>query len=217
MKKQIKILPGIMGSTFTLIELVLVLGLVSLGFIGVTTMTSIGIDVGRDVVAKGITTDAAEQFLRLNSIRIREDWSWLDIFPDARPEYDDSVLSDRTVWGWSDNVFLENDSAKIRFVTQDRNAVFSASAPNHQTGFFLVEQQSPKYQRFRVSIRCWKKIESKGNGSEEAVLFVEASCPAEKPYRERQKQMFRLEVFKATQVALNSAPPTTEAYDESQN
>ena len=188
---------------FTLIELILVLTLVSVGFIGVTTITSIGIDVGRDVIAKGITTDAAEQFLRFNTAMIKDDWMWLDIFPDFRPDNDDSVLSDDTVWGWSNDAFLENDALKIRFVTQDRDAQFSVSDPHHKTGFFLVEQRSTEYERFRVSMRAWKNIETLDNGAQQAVLYVEASYPAQKPYKKRQKQVFRLEVFKAIEVALN--------------
>ena len=171
-------------------------------------MTSIGINVGRDVISQGITTDAAEQFLRFNSAMIRDEWSWLDIFPNSRPEHDDAVLSDNTVWGWSNEAFLENDALRIRFVTKDRDAPFSPLDSEHKTGFFLVEQESTKYERFRVSMRAWKNIETQSSGSQEAVLYVEASYPADKPYQTRQKQVFSLEIFKPVEIALSNSLPT---------
>ena len=196
-------------SNFTLIELVLVMAFVSVGFIGVTSITSLGIDVGRDTIATGITTDAGEQFLRYNAAIIKDDWTWLDIFPDARPTHDDSVLSDATLWGWSNNTFLENDSIKIKFVTQDRDADFDPSSTEHNTGFFLMEQQAHGYERFKVSLRSWKKVKTLNSGAEAAILYVEASYPAQKPYSSRDKRVFSVEVFNASEIALASTPTST--------
>lgn len=199
---------------FTLIELALALTIVSVGFVGVTSITSVGISIGRDAISKGITIDAAEQFLRLNTSRVKDNWEWLDIFPDSRPDYDDSGLSDDTDLGWSNSAFWGNETLQIRFVTRNRDAPFDHKNPENQTGFFLVEQQVRQDKGFDVSIRAWKNINDLDNLAQEATLFVEASYPPQKPYVDREKQMFRLEILKAPKIEVASIwpPESIESY-----
>ena len=190
---------------FTLIELILVLVIVTISFTGFTTMTSVGIDVGSNAVAKGITTDAAEQFLRFNAKLIRNDWNWLDMFPDSRSTDDDSVISDQSVLQWSQTTLVENDIMKIRFVTEDPDEPFDAELHmrhKDERSVYLYEQLASAYSKYGVSLRPWKEIKNLGNGSLEATLHVEASYPARMPYESRIKEMYSLSFYKAPEIAL---------------
>ena len=199
---------------FTLIELAFSLIIVSIGIVGVTSITSVGISLGRDAISKGISIDAAEQFLRINASRVKGNWEWLRIFPDSRPDYDDSILIDDTDWGWSNGAFWENETLQIRFVTRNRDAPFDHTNPENHTGFFLVEQRVRRDEGFDVSIRAWKNINDLDNLAQEATLFVEASYPPQKPYVDREKQMFRLEILKAPEIEVASIwpPESIESY-----
>ena len=197
-------------SKFTLIELMVVMVVVSVGFVGVATITSVGIDVGSDAIAKSITTDAGEQFLRFNAKKIRKDWSWLDLFPESKIDEDDSVMNDDTELSWSNTTFLESETLKVKFVTDQVNTPFDPEAQKQLEedekqlrSVFLCEQLAPDYKKFLVSIRAWhKKTMDPDDGSGEATLFVETSYPANTPYELRYKEVFNLPFYKLPKIAL---------------
>ena len=215
---------------FTLIELVLVMVIITFSFMGVTTITSVGIDVGSEAMANGITTDAAEQFLRFNAGKIREDWSWLDLFPKTKVLYDDSVMSDDTDLIWTNTTILENDSVKVKFVADysKKNSPFNPVAHRQlhdddklERSVFLCEQTSEGYKKFLVSMRVWKETTTLDveldpeveeddvvlSAPEEAVLYVEASYPATQPYEQRYKEIYSLQFFKVPEIVLSEDIP----------
>ena len=190
---------------FTLIELMLVMVLITISFMGFTTITSVGIQVGNDAVARGITTDAAEQFLRFNAKLIREDPGWQEMFPDSQSPGDDSVITDETHLQWSETLLVKNEIMQIRFVTDNPDKPFDREIQQlhkDERSVYLYEQLASGYSRYGVIIRPWKKKEDLGNGSWETTLYVEVSYPANQPYRSRTKEVYSLDFFNAPEIAL---------------
>ena len=202
---------------FTLLELLLVMVVMTIGLMGVTTVTTVGIDVGTDAIAKGIVTDASEQFLRFNAGIIRENDEWLEIFPDSQVVGDDSVLisessglNDSNLLKWSNTTLLENESMKIRFVTDQPNDPFDPEEHKEnkeERSVFLYEPLTEQYSDYSISIRPWKEKTVFEDGSWEATLYVEASYPATKPYEYRHKEVYSVDFFNAPEIALADSAP----------
>ena len=199
-------------SKFTLIELMVVMVIISIGFVGVTTITSVGIDVGIDAIAESITVDAGEQFLRFNAKMIRDDPSWLELFPETKIEHDDSEMNEDTELTWSNTTFVESESHKVRFVTtyDQQNEEFEPDSQKsldpdekQERSVYLCEQLAQDYKKFLVSIRAWRQIPKEPDDDfGETIFFVEASYPATMPYNTRHKKVFSIPFYKVPEIAV---------------
>ena len=194
---------------FTLIEVMAALVICILGMVAVTSLTSIGLELGHKGIAQSVTYDAAAQFLRFNHQSAKEQWEWLDAFPNSKIPHDDSVIADDTELSWSQSSLFETGNIRIRFLTDDVHADFNSERQRTFTeeekskrSVFLYEQLSNAYPNYKVSLRVWKDKVVLNDGAETALLYVEASFPAERPYISRHKETLSLWLFKSGKTSI---------------
>ena len=93
---------------FNMIELVLALVVVIIGVIGVIGLLPTGLESNVKAIGSGSAGDAAEQFLRFNASQVNNDWSWTNMFANAKPSGSDEPNSD----GWQQSpIFSAGNSA----------------------------------------------------------------------------------------------------------
>ena len=189
---------------FSLIELVFVMVVVAIGFIGISSTMSVGLDSSRGAIDKSIGMDAGEQFVNLISQRVKEDWTLLEMIPAKKPIGDDSVMDSSTVLGWSDEPIFETDTVTIKYVTEDPDESFNRVL--HNRGVFLYELQAGSQESHLLSIRTWKDLSRLENNGAAATVHVEVSFPAQKPYTERNKQAFSLELVQPPEIEITALP-----------
>ena len=192
-----KKLQGMAIFSFSLIELVSVIGFVGVGLTGVLSLLSVSLEVGNQAVEKSSAIVAADHFLQYNIAELKNSLSLslLDAFPNSKPMKDDLNFKNHPDFGWSNSSFFENDYVRFRFLTEDRNEAFNPAA--HYTGYYLVEQLRDGKVDSTKSLRSWKKYEEDPDTrSRRVVIYVEISYPAEKPYPKRKRFIFSEEFFK---------------------
>ena len=180
---------------FSMIELVLCLVVVIVSIVGVMGLFPVGLESNKKTIGTSFATDAGEQFLRYNASKIRTDWTWTNVFANAKPGSDESHLS------WNSAPIFNAGNVQIK-ATNDLN-----EAEDKNTGFFCLQQLTGENVDFTAVMRVWKdRKPSVVDNSEAVTLFVEVSWPASVPYDsgDRQKQQFSLEVFKAPDVSVTN-------------
>ena len=181
---------------FSMIELVLCLVVVIVSIVGVMGLFPVGLDSNKKTMGTSFATDAGEQFLRYNASKIRTDWTWTNVFANAKPGSDESHLS------WNSASIFNAGNVHIK-ATSDLN-----EAVDNNSGFFCLQQLTGENVDFTAVMRVWKDLDINAeDNSEKVTLNVEVSWPASVPYDsgDRQKQQFSLEVFKAPDVSIDAA------------
>ncbi len=177
---------------FTMVEVVLAIGVILLGVVAVLTLFPVGLKSDRDAVGSNYAADAAQQFLAHIATAAKKDWaSYIGSSDDtgmivaSRPGETEQDHSDWTRIGTT-NLYSTGD-----------NQIFG------------VKQGSPAVMDFIAVVRVWKSSVTSqtfsGSGwvdnededyEESAGLNVEISWPAEIPYAQRNRELFYREIFK---------------------
>ena len=181
---------------FSMVELVLCLVVVIVTIVGVIGLFPVGLESNKKTIGTSFATDAGEQFLRYNASKIRTDWTWTNVFANAKPGSDESHLS------WDNSSIFNAGNVQIK-ATSDLN-----EAMDNNSGFFCLQQLTDGNVDFTAVLRVWKDLETNADdNSEKVTLNVEVSWPGSVPYDsgERQKQQFSLDVFKAPEVSIANA------------
>ena len=195
MKKPLTLNP-LNQAKFSMIELVLCLAVVVVGVIGVLGLFPVGLDTNKKTMGISFATDAGEQFLRFNASKIKNDWTWTNVFANSKPGSDESHLS------WNDSAIFNAGNVYIKS-TNDLDPEV-----DNNSGFFCLQQMTGENVDFTAVLRVWKNVEaSDTDDSQRITLNVEVSWPVSVPYDSsaRNKQQFDLEVFKAPEVAVDTA------------
>ena len=122
---------------FSLVEIMLALGIVLIGFIGVIALFPIGSQVQKESSIDSFATDAVDQFLTFSSAKIQEDLAWADAFPTEKYTGDEAELT------WSTTSLIDNPNLNIFFAVNDPNNPGEAFDPSvHQQGLFKLQQLS---------------------------------------------------------------------------
>ncbi len=181
---------------FSLVEVVLALGILGVGLVQVMRLFPVGLNSVRDAAAERYAADSADHFLHQFALQLKnpsEDYAnWAKFglsLPTSKPQGQEPVQW--TLW-------------------------FSGASTSCWTGpgsceYVKVEQRTPEadvadfaaiYRIWRDSVSYWKYED--GAWVEEAIedsaamgINVEASWPATVPYSQRQTSLYRLEMFKA--------------------
>jgi Tfp pilus assembly protein PilV len=96
---------------FTLMELLLALVVLMVGFQGFVSLFSASVDSSRAAIGQTNSTDAVQQFLYLISGKIKDNWDWINAFPKEKSEINDTWV------GWSDNPIMNSNGVKIDFMS----------------------------------------------------------------------------------------------------
>ena len=181
---------------FSMVELVLCLAVVVVSIVGVLGLFPVGLETNKQTMGTSFATDAGEQFLRFNASKVKADWTWTNVFANAKSGSDESHLS------WNNTALFNAGNVTIK-ATNDLNP-----AEDNNSGFFCLQQLTDDKVDFAAVLRVWKDLDDTADdGSEKATLYVEVSWPASVPYTssDRKKLQFSLDVFNAPEVAVAAA------------
>jgi type II secretory pathway pseudopilin PulG len=181
---------------FSLVEVVLALGILGIGLVQVMRLFPVGLSSVRDAVAERYAADSADHFLHQIALQLKNssneyaNWQRYGLsLPDSKPQGEEPTEWNEWFSGPSTTCWTESDTCqfvKVEQRTQDAElADFSAI-----------------YRIWRDSVSYWNYED--GNWVEETIdedtalgLNVEVSWPATVPYQQRQTALYRLEIFKA--------------------
>jgi len=188
--------PSRRGHRFSMIEVVLGLGLIAFGLISIAALFPVGLRANQAAVGETYAAEHADQFLHLLKARItapdneQANWAAFGVaLPESKP------LGDEPVSGWT--AWLQQGVAGYEMA-------------GSQKQFYRIRQQGIDGQDVQFSAVCrvwrtpvsltrydagtWKTIHF--SADEAIALNVEISWPAERPYASRQKALYQLEVYR---------------------
>lgn len=181
---------------FTMVEILLALGVCAIGICSVMVLFPIGANASRDASLETYSANAADQLLHYLKYQITASQANWDNYiagasaqiPDAKPADPGTlVLTDTAAWtvqpyDLGKNIF-KHSTAGIYQIINDRNS--TPAVANTAT----IDS--------RMLVYLWREEVMTGVTYTTAVrLLLEATWPAELPYAARQKSTFVLEVFK---------------------
>ena len=76
---------------FSMFEVVVALVVVVFGVFGVVGLIPVGLDSNTVAMGVGSSADAAEQFFRYNTNKIKHDWTWIHAFANEKPGSDEPI------------------------------------------------------------------------------------------------------------------------------
>lgn len=192
---------------FTMVEILLALGVCAIGICSVMVLFPIGAKASRDASLETYSANAADQLLHYLKYQITDSQAnWddyiagadpLPLIPDAQPTDPGTlVLDDTAAWtalptDLGNNIF-KHSTAGIYQIINDRNgtpAVDHVATIDSRMLVYLWRDQvtiSSGDIPYDTAVRLLL----------EATWPVEATRPVELPYNARQKSVFVLEVFK---------------------
>ncbi|NMA42135.1 MAG: type II secretion system protein [Oligosphaeraceae bacterium] len=194
-------------SAFTMVELLLAMGVCVIGICGIMVLFPVGATASRDAAMETYAANAADQMLGCLKYAITQNATEWDKYiiaegatatgtslPDDNPSNKENPttpynLQDTAVWSTSlgvvaDNIFKHNTNNGVFQIISCRDDSPAVNSPNVD---------------FRAIMNVWRKDVTVGAVTlphRMAIqLNVEVSWPAALPYNARQKSTFILEVF----------------------
>lgn len=177
---------------FTLIEIVIALGIVVLSLGIILPLVMLGMQSTKESISDNYVADASEQFLHYISVKAKNDWS------NYIGNSDNSGYITVTKAG-------ESEQAMPDWSLISDTHIYSTS----NSSIYGIKQGSENFTDFAGVIRIWKApvtsqlysgtgwIEQKDSNYEHSAgLHIEISFRAEMPYKARNKRYFYLEIFR---------------------
>ena len=122
---------------YLMFETILALVVVMVGIFGVSGLFPVSMNSHKNAVGISFATDAAEQFLRYNASKIKEDWSWTNAFAHKKPDGTEPTgFSPLTVIdnNLDPNGLNENNEDKKLVICHDGNTMAVGSPSSQLTG-----------------------------------------------------------------------------------
>jgi len=203
---------------FSLIELMLALGVVAIGVCSIMVLFPIGANASRDASMETFAAQAADQLLNYTKYRLSTQETTTDnwrtrigldgtssILPDSKPSEAGGGL-DCLDSSWDRDTTLTTLGLNLFYHGSPNNGLYQlVSYRGNPTGSTSISSTDIDY---RVILRLWtSQIDLNGDGDPDlnqsvAVrLNVEASWPAEIPYAQRQTALYTLDVFRPPKTA----------------
>jgi type II secretory pathway pseudopilin PulG len=204
---------------FSLIELMLALGVVIIGVCSVMVLFPIGANASRDASMETFAAQAADQLLNFTKYQLSlpetasNNWRTrigLDgsssLLPNSKPSESDGGL-DCLSTAWSRSTNMSALGLNLFYYSTEADGLFQlVSYRGNPANNFSINDTDIDY---RVIMRLWtSRIDLNGDGVENnddfrfgTRLNVEASWPAEIPYAQRQTALYTLDVFRPPKTA----------------
>lgn len=170
-------------NNFTMIELMLALGVCAIGICSIMVLFPIGANANRDAAMETYAANAADQLLHYLQYQLNNNWQeQANAIPSAWDKKDEIVYSSDGDW------------------TKDEN-FSNILCSNEPDGAFVIQsiRGDPEIVDFRAMLFVWKKqITVNSIKIPENIgvqLNVQVTWPAELPYAARQKALYCLKVF----------------------
>ncbi len=177
---------------FTMIELLIALGVCAIGICSIMVLIPVGANATRDAALETYAAQAAEQLLHYLEYQMSTVWE--QDLPNAKP----SLQGENEQITWSgipdfDNILRSNQPG-VFMIQSVRGGEDEEDAEEDAEG----GEEEEIIVDFRAIMLVWKSdisILGKDKQNFGVCLNVEVSWPAEIPYAARQKALYCLEVF----------------------
>ncbi len=178
---------------FNMIEIVVALGIILVSLVSVMGLIPSAVNSSRDAVGRSNAADAADQFLHYMASRVEANTAEAQAFPDTKPTLDDENLV------FSAQSLITEAKVKVYFEAPNELAAWDPAVNN--TGIFRIVQMTMcNVADFEGILRTWKQVTEYGTAEDwpkSIILYAEVSWPAARPYAERTKANYEMEIFKS--------------------
>lgn len=222
MKKKIRRHP------FNMVEIALAMAIIAIGLSGILVLFPVGINASKNAIADNNLADIAEYIMGYLQAGCNKDWINLAQNPTASPPYpfSDTLPSSASTVGDSGITLDANGRDTTNFPTPvPGNDPDNANLFSDSHGTFLYRQLTNDVVDFAAIIKVWQEntnfyVPQINTGSattthliDESLpqyarnLCLEISWPIELPYADREKRVFRLEIFnQAYEIPATTTP-----------
>ena len=182
-------------SPFNMIEITVAIGVVAIGMVSLMALFPIGFNAHRDAIGELYASDLADQFLHVEKYDLQKDpTTWdtkVSALPSSKPTIGDDAITTKNATAFG-GVFSN---------------MYTANNSDGSTAGYYVEMKTDSMVDFNAQVLLWKTDVNVTRGynldpwhatdeGKAIGLNVEISWPAGKPYKEREKRCYHLEVFK---------------------
>lgn len=188
---------GIRGRrvAFSLVEVVLGLGLIAFGIVSILGLFPVGLSATRDAISESYAADSVDEFLHFLASRLKDPSSdfqnWNDFgvaLPTTKPG--DSEPQEWIQWIAQDTTTLWYGGQNREFYRVEQRGA-GATAPDFDA-VYRVWRTPVTISRFEDG--AW--VEGTANVNVAMAINAEASWPMRIPYARRAKALYRLEVYR---------------------
>ena len=175
-------------NNFTLVEIALAMGVITVGLVSVLGLFPVGTNASRDAIGQTYASETADFFLQNLENQLRSDWSTRSKIPEEKYDRYESI-------SWEKKYDKFWDKGKL-----GQSNIFK-----FQYGLLYRVKMSTEginVTDFDGIVKIWReKVSVDGNpiSYENAVaLYCEVSWPAQAPYesKEREKETYYMELFR---------------------
>ncbi|OGV55697.1 MAG: hypothetical protein A2017_03185 [Lentisphaerae bacterium GWF2_44_16] len=171
---------------FNMVEITLAIAVIGIGVAGVMSLFPVALNASRDAVGNNYAPDIANQFLNYVSMQCNNDWN--------------TNISTTAGGGIITETVPTNDDGATSWSATAISSIYTCPT----SGLYKITQGSASATDFMAAVKVWKTqvtgIYVYGTSYNltyqyGAQLHVEVSWPIEKPYAQREKRYYSLEIF----------------------
>ena len=183
---------------FNMVEIVLALGVVTIGVISIMGLFPVGLTASRDAMAESYAAEAGDQFLHYFENWARQDWANRivpnGVLPNSKPAGDDDIDlgSSSPVNNTQGTLYNGATAGKYKIIRYVDQPDSGGTADEYDSAFDILD--------YEAIMLIWKEQVELPNGTlipydRAVVLNAEISWPAQLPYSQRTTSYYRLELF----------------------
>ncbi len=205
-----------MKKFFNMIEVTLAIAVVGLGMAGIMSLFPVGFQASRDAIGDNYASNAAEQFMAFIA-RKCNDPTIIEVGPPSKDFWEKYIGWDHdTPTDFSDDLDIDGSftTSPPTPISEESNCIMPVEGNIYRhtdltkTQIYAIKVGSSTVTDFNATVRIWR---SKLTGlwlfdqnadipySTATRLNVEISWPVEKPYAQREKRYYCVELFRQKQ------------------
>ena len=194
-------------NSFTMIEIVLAMGVIVIGVISVLGLFPVGLNASRDAIAESYACESADQFLHLMEYGFRNDWSTQRSgIPDSKPAkgdlayagFESNIVKASTIMSGSGGTIHSTNNDGVYHLVTFRDDPAKGKPGEYDAG---------ELTDFRGVMAVWQEdislldsddppdLTTPSNRDIGVALKLEVSWPANAPYDNRKKAVYHYELF----------------------
>ena len=187
---------------FNMIEIVLALGLVAVGIVSIMALFPVAVNASRDGMTESYAANTADQFLHQQEYLIRESaGGWAKYITDSSPEIPGAELdpADLADFEIPADGTAEDGTRDTLWAKDGEKGIFKAIRyVDKGSGGEGTYEEDTDILDFEAIIAVWQDdldILGTGKRAVAVALNLEVSWPAKLPHAQRQKSLYRFELF----------------------
>lgn len=181
---------------FNLIEIVLAMGILTIGLMGTLGLFSVGLNANRESIGRNYSADAGDEILHQLAASLKNDWALESNFSEKPPNISsgaDAISTWTAIPASAGNLYEKTYSGDTVYRVQQTSN--SASAVVDFDAMVRVWKAPSMAWEYDPDAGSWDEVEDTAY-ERRMLLHVEMSWPSSVPFHARQKAYFTMEVAK---------------------